>query len=464
MFFAKADKKSFLDLLQSRNAKDIFSIQQFPLIPSLKDEELLLIWKDEPSHNNYFPIYICTPTGKEKELIAWTSTYLKTLKPVTAFTRIIDINEFEMLQHTKPMDLPIQIENVLVGSIIGEIFELYKYGSIKHQNSMAARSTFSYAIAMAYILNSPYNKMEIARRYDTVRKLAYLSIRPSYSTYLQGIWQNLLSAIVANLDDNNFFQERLFFYPIKNVLNSIANGLEITRAQIAEILHHPIDFPEIPSTYSKIEVRVEQYEKVCEILTSNKQIHPQSASFTIACLANQITPGSFKHQALLEPYFRNYPGVYIWYGICAGLTQNSDIMSYNYGLGWRISRQLLSKSIVFESPTSDISFNEFDLLLKLDNPDTSFNTDYANSLTIELVPGISTLVSWPPKSELRESSYSKQTQLELDFKPSNTDNISLNKLGEKLYETIDIFEKLTGSNQKPKMDDKKPKNRSRKGK
>jgi hypothetical protein len=52
----------------------------------------------------------------------------------------------------------------------------------------------------------------------------------------------------------------------------------------------------------------------------------------------------------------------------------------------------------------------------------------------------------------------------LDFKPSNTDNISLNKLGEKLYETIDIFEKLTGSNQKPKMDDKKPKNRSRKGK
>lgn len=466
MFFTKSEKKSFLDLLQSRNARNIFNIKELPLdiYLSLNDEELLFIWKDEPSNNHYFPIYICTPTKKSKEFLAWASTYLKTLKPFTAFTRVVDIDEIQMLQNTKPIELPIQIENAFTGAIIGEIVELNKLGIIKHQNLMAARSTFSYTIAMSHILSSPHKKIEIARRYDAVRKLASMSVMPSYLTYLQGIWQNFLSTIGINFDDNNVFQERLSFPPIKYALSSLANGSEITRTHIIDILHHPIELPDIPSIDSKIEIRVEQFEKVCAVISSNKQIHPQSASFVIACLANQITPGSFKHLALLEPYYRNYPGVYIWYGLCSGLNFNSDIMSYNSGLGWRISKQLLSKSTVFEKSAADICFNEYEMLLTLDKQDTFFNTEYANSLTIELVPGISTLISWPPKSEFRESKYPNQMQFDMGYRSSNTDDIMLKKLGEKLYETINIFEKLTGSNIKPTKADNKTKNRSTKGK
>jgi hypothetical protein len=99
MIFTKTDKKAILDLFQTGPISNKLDLNKSITIPLLHDEEILLVWKEDDYRSKYFPIYICTPKGKVKEFLAWASTYMKQMKPFTAFTRVIDIDEFNSLQH-----------------------------------------------------------------------------------------------------------------------------------------------------------------------------------------------------------------------------------------------------------------------------------------------------------------------------------------------------------------------------
>jgi hypothetical protein len=348
--------------------------------------------------------------------------------------------------------------------VIGETLELQNRGFIKHVNSMAARNTCSYSIASATMHNSPYKKSEIAQKYFTSRKLANIPFPSPFITSINGVWQNLLNFMGKQYNISDIFDERLTFFPLCDAMEYIANGKEITKQLLENILRQPVRLFDIPIQNQKVEDRVESFEKTCAQISNNKQIHPQSASFVIACLANQISPGTMRHYSLLAPFSKIYPGLYTWYGLCAGLVPNSDVFSYNGGLGWRISRQIMAEPSIFDYPISDICFNEFELLQTLENPDTTFNTDWANNLSIELVPGIAILIPWPPKANQGAGLYSNENQKQLNFFGSESHSVSIETFGKKLFELVDMFNNLTPQKRKYYSDENKQKAKGTKGK
>jgi hypothetical protein len=467
MVFTRANKETILDLFQVRQSSDALSTQDIAYTPIVYGEDLILIWKESDYRNQLFPVYICTANGKSKEFLAWSSTYLKQLKPLTAFTRVIEIDELNLLKtanQTETVSAQPKHINAFIGLIIGEVLELQNQGHVKFPNSMAARSTYSHAIAMAAIHHSPYRKVDIARNYVAARRLASLPLTPPFLSGLSGIWQNFLLVIDGADRNADMLDEKLIFRPICEMMKYIAEGEDLSRTMMEDILRQKIDASAIPNVSQKVEDRVTSFEKASNLILTNKNIHPQSASFAIACMANHILPGTMKHFALLAPFSKYYPAITMWYGLCAGLTPNSDVLSYNFGLGWRINRQIMTKSPIFDYPSSDICFNEFELLLSLKAPDTAFSTDSANNLSVELVPGIQTLVSWPPRDKQDYAKHENDDGPQLDLFSYRPNSPSMHAFGKKLYELLDMYEAMSSDSIGEMNENHVNKTRSGKGK
>lgn len=463
MLFEKTDKKKILDLLRTGSTSYTCGLDKGNTIPSLNDEEFLLVWKEDDLRSRYFPIYVCTPSGKVREFLAWASTYMQQMRPFTAFTRVIDIDEFISLQQHRSIPVTSNFTSALIGLLVGETLELQNWGLVKYVNSMAAKNTCSYSIVSAIIHNSPYKKDEIAQKFFAVRKFAKIPFPAPLITSINGILQNLFKIMDTQSFSNNSFDERLTFFPICNALDEIANGVELTKWTIEDILRQPLNLIDIPLKNQKVEDRVEAFEKACSLIVNSKQIHPQSASFIIACLANQISPGTMRHHSLLVPFARIYPGVFMWYGLCAGLTPNSDVFSYSGGLGWRISRQIMTEPSTLDYPNADICFNEFELLRTLENPEATFNTDWASNLSVELVPGITILIPWPPKANQPLDFLPNEDCKQPDFFDLDNRSITIEILGDRLHELVNMFDKLSLSKRKYSVNESKPKAKCAKG-
>ena len=450
MFFTLSNKETFLDLLQVKEVKFSRIYNKIEEIPMPVGEEVILVWKEISNDYQFLPIYICTPKGKSREFIAWATTYLKHMRPFTAFVRVVDIEEYIMLERIKNINVSSREINILVGLIIGELLTLQKMGRVKHLNSMAAESTLSYAFAKLFMHNLPFKTTDLITQYETTRNLAGVQTLSSKNIQIQLIW-SYLQPIIEGDKSILFSRSDLSYQPIDDILDNLKNGFEISKPMIENVLAHSIGLNYIKDN---MEVRVTNFENICSMISEIK-ISERSASFIIGYLANQISPGTLKHQMLLEPYFKRFPNIFVWYGVFAGLTLQSDVMSFSNGLGWQISKQLDRKINLFEYPESDICFNEYEMLLKTSKPDISFNTQSASNIVVELVPGIKTNVSWPPRKN--EVGTNEQEQLQLF---NTKDEVySLDILGKKLYETVEIYEKLLGATNKTDKRPTKPRNK-----
>jgi hypothetical protein len=424
----------------------------------LQGDDLLLIWNDEWQTKIPLPSIICTPNGKSKEFLAWTSTYIKHLRPFTAFSRVMDVEEFENAR--KAVIKSPLFPDALLGMIIGEVIDLKKLGIVRYSNTMAAKNTLSYAIAMAVAQGSPYKKSEIVRRFENCRKLTRNPYPYQLLNNLLNIWQNYLQS--KNFPDEDYINSNLGIKPIYDLLRSFSNRIEVTKIDIENVFQNQINIPEIPVKSQRIEHRVESFEAACKAITGNTRTPPQLASFSIALIANLISPGTMSHSALLDQFCHTYPGLFTWYGLCAGLSPETTISGYEQGFGWRILRQLLAKYDILNHSFSDICYNELELLLSLEKPDIIFNTDYGNYLSIELVPGVSTLIPWQisPQNINSNKSLTSQESQQLNIFNEKEIAPSIDSLGKKLYELLDIYEQITNHDLKSSYSRGKGKSRS----
>lgn len=458
MQFAKCNKKILLDLLQGQVPNQVLQMtdERDSLQRPIVDEELLLVWYNKPAKSSYLPDVICTPKGKSKEMLAWASTYLRSYRPFTAFTRIIELPELEVLLKRKQRDFSPGVESALVGIILGELVEQQTCGLLRHQNLLAVRTTLSYALARAHI--QCFSQIDtITDLYEEARNLAKAPIPLGQLRAMRGIWQHVLQF----LSDSTVQNKRFYYDPMVEALQSVANGLDISKPILENILRQPLDSTLIPSSRDKVEIRVRRFEEFLSEVSDRKEIDPQLVSFAVAALANQIMPGSFRHTSLLVNSSKQFTGVFLWYGFCAGLASSSGVLTYNSGLGARVSRELFSGYELIRHPGVDIAFSELRLLLSTDNPDTTFNTEFATSLSVELAPGILTILPWPPKGERFAEKTPDQGMRQTSLW-DETFKTNLIELGEKLYAMLEVYKKLVEEKGLTDQDKKRNRGRSRK--
>lgn len=449
MWISKTDRKGLLDFIQTCNPNKIQSIEESNYLNlfSVFGDDLLLIWSDKFTFGSYLPELICVADSKEIDFLAWASTYLKAFRPFTAFCRVLEISSFELLQKQAPIQIDTKCESAFLGAIIGEMNGLLANGELKHQNTLAATSTFSFAMSRACIHDIPLDKWNISQRYTKVRDLVGKQRSSTQLKLLDEIWK-ILSAKYSNnhISVHNLTSEGQL---IADSFSDIIQTGEIQPFRWLELIKSFTNIPyEDVNLTDNREIRVAQFDKLMTSLSSESNVNPLFAGFVSGYLANKIAPGTFKHNDLLKPFVARFPSLFVWYGICAGLSSNNEVHAYNSSLGWRITRDLLQKEPIWQRPHSDISIEELEILLSTEHPDLSFNRESHTHLKVEIAPSVYTIVSWPPHDVKSEAVNRENTKKQLElFRESSNQSYSqdiLSELGLALADVFLLYEKYTG--------------------
>ncbi len=153
------------------------------------------------------------------------------------------------------------------------------------------------------------------------------------------------------------------------------------------------------------EERVTRFESAVWSLSQGTAVNPEVASFLCGYLASLIDPGSLSHVRLVSPFLDRFPTAMLWYGLCAGLQQKSDVLSQFNALGRRVLRDIVNPESLLGRPQSDIAIDELDVFLRGDKPLRDFHRSSPRHISIELSPRIHTIMNWPDRSgrEQRDS-------------------------------------------------------------
>src|SRR4051812_30692338 len=86
-------RSEFLDLILSDPPFTSKGSVEFDALSSQSlnwPEEFQLIWRDNPKEVPSLPPIILVRKEQRREFFAWSLTYLKTLRPITAYSRVIE--------------------------------------------------------------------------------------------------------------------------------------------------------------------------------------------------------------------------------------------------------------------------------------------------------------------------------------------------------------------------------------
>ncbi len=392
MWFAQTNRKLLLDLIKKRDPYGILNIQSAKKIkPDISNQnELIFIWNTKPVVGSYLPEIIVVSEGKVREFLAWASTYISSFRPFTAFCRVLDTISAENFLSVKHVASLNNLEGACIGVIIGEVLSHFFNTDIKKLIPLAIKNTYSFAMARGYTALGLLHKDDdiIDNHWKKACILIGQPERTLNSEIIRNVWEILISLdrikpykgklskiheACCNIIDHNSIGEKIWLELIKGFSN-----LKNLNEQMK----------------GSLEQRVLIFEGFAEKLHNQAIIDKMTAEFLCGYLASQIEPGTMNHVELLRPYIKSFPGVILWYGLCAGIYQKTDVHNYADGFGWRIIRDLFQWIPDHGIPKCDIALDELEVMLNVEQPDYNFRVENPTWLIVEILPSVYSVFLW----------------------------------------------------------------------
>jgi hypothetical protein len=176
------------------------------------------------------------------------------------------------------------------------------------------------------------------------------------------------------------------------------------------------DLPGLPPDIRKLtslprEVRVDVVDRALRELIRSAPGKDERRSFLAGFVTHLLGPGSFDHSDFLIPLISMFPTSSMWYGLCAALTVKEGAGPSN-SLSRRIIRDMLLPDRFIDRPRCDISIDEF-IMIGLGMSQGELKQSRAGLLDIDLLPGVTTSVRWPPQGSSAEEEIRKMLSMEL---------------------------------------------------
>jgi hypothetical protein len=430
MLVKAVSRKSFLDVLQARGAFERTELDYTEQISSRRNpDEIQLVWADGDAKRGNgrhsvsvpaLPQVIVVGMENRRDFLAWVWTYLAEFRPLTAYTRVLDIDELRPFLELKDAPQLENLEEACLGLILAEAATYHN----RHEKRLTITplscvGTCSHAMARALALSQDRgleNYQTVASRWMKARDLTkqqQLRLKPEGLALpwrvLLAIYNNQLGRQQSTSDvPDGIYATCLSMFRDSEI--DSGNWDRLTR-----------EYPRLRDAKREMtgprEGRVLFFE---QFLISLAQSHLPDSSFRdFLCgfLASQIGPGTLDYLQLLMPQLEQFPTALLWYGLCSGLQRRSSLYGFAGGLGRRVLREIIRKESVFDSPQADIALSELEVLTASDTAAMDFRTGAQGILAVEILPLVVTTVRWPSKqidqAELfsNESSFSELREL-----------------------------------------------------
>ncbi|MGA2955252.1 MAG: hypothetical protein ABSF48_05970 [Thermodesulfobacteriota bacterium] len=436
MWIRKSDRKSLIEVLSGNGAAGIQGCHPSDSIPTepLSGDDIYLIWDHDPRVRIHLPIQIIVGKGHLRDFLAWVSTYFPDYRPFTGYFRVLD---FETLTNLRKWGESPSLEGVeagCIGLIIGEALTLLPdLGGRVSLTTIACSSTISYSFARALALGAMPNQLDLVReKWSLARKLTEQAPRKLEIGYVEDIWN-----VVAYLQLKG--GQVLVIPKIPGVILEACLQLK-EKGEISDRTWVELTANNEELRAAQEKMRATREERVLyfqRLLSSDafSKLHEASIqSFVPGYLASLIGPGTMSHINLVSPHLHQLQTILLWYGLCAGLHRKNELLSSFNVLGRRLLRELLRAEPLLGRPSTDIAVSELEVLLEGNGKSIGFRTFSPNYVLVELLPCISTYLSFPKRDAIRQE--------ELFPKPLSAELLS--KLGLLLEKAVEVQRLLTG--------------------
>lgn len=424
----------------------------FPIIP-ISNDDLYIIWEHDPKKIRSLPSVIIVSEGKEKDFLAWAITYFPNYKPFTAYFRISElkkITKFDLQREIPSLDK--RVGTACLGIILSETIllsnQIIKYPLL---NPINCTGTLSFLLSRALAVGADSDQLDsICERWSILRNIIGNKNHNIESSFIKDLF-----LIIYSLNESEYDYLKESIHNLETVAQACSDILLSNRVSDDIWLKLSNGTKELEDAHKIMaaprEERIKYFEYLIKIESFSKITDKFHREFIIGYLGSLIGPGSLSHYELMSQYFDSSPKILIWYGLCAGLQKKNDLINSFNILGRRVLRELLKKESILDTPTADISFLEFQLLLEGDIKITDFRTFASTRVNIEILPGVNGNFAWPRK-EFRN-------QVDLFTNPEemqNKDNL-LKELSNHLTKALDIQKALTNKRyeNKPRVKSKK---------
>jgi hypothetical protein len=263
----------------------------------------------------------------------------------------------------------------------------------------ACANSHSYALARAVALGSEDLTEEVSSAWSSVRSLTRQRQWEHNLDDLRTAFRVLLSCRGQRSTLVNSYPPVLPL--LERACREIGEAGDIKDETWSELTGHRASLSELRGRMADSrENRVRAFDNAWITIAGLSQGDPTLASFLCGYLGSRIAPGELDHAAVVAKTLEAAPGALLWFGVCSGIRSDGQVLAFSKGLGQRILRDLEQASHVLDKPRCDLAIVELQVLFDREMPLAEFRTGGIGSLTVELMPGVTTSVRWP--AELNE--------------------------------------------------------------
>jgi hypothetical protein len=320
------------------------------------------------------------------EFLAWLSTFAPELFPLSQTVRVLSKSDFAGMQEDFLQVRPHQRVTVWPSVIIGEVLAQGEPAqNLQTLPLSRASASFSFCQARASLIYPSNARV----RKVTNSRLSQLQRERSFTQRLVNV--DDMSAIWSFVDEISGctpFQREW----IRSAVGIVEADSESPYGSAVVLERLGINVRKLAD--GTIEGRVLEFEKAMfnifgeNVTNSNIQ---SNIPLIIAALCFLVGRGT-SHVSLLDEYANEYPTVYAWFGLMAGLVGPSSWDSQWARIATSVERLLRSGFSIFDPPSADICWAEYDWIASQRQSlpwFTELPKLYPRLVSVEVVPGAS---------------------------------------------------------------------------
>jgi hypothetical protein len=364
--------------------------------PSSQEGMIRLLWDKSEVGDCGQPL-IAVPADGMRDFFAFVGTYITTFRPYSAFFRVVPI---EIIPAIEERQLPVRdvlqrVASVAAGSALSEIY-LRAGGRVVSTRAQlpAITATLSASLGQAVVAGYPTGVLDrLTKQWYAIHRATNSPVTEQTGTdQIVSIWKLISDATRDG---------------ISGVLPSFGRSQQTISRFLADAIHsRGIDKALLLSLASSMSVKVDP----AQILTSSREERIRAFNdFVVSLdpLSHDPLPGQFLAGLLLAisgngsfdllrssgELLNRSPTSIVWFGVCAALFEESNVLTTANCAGRRFVRDLQRPQGLFDPPRADLNSYEYIILRRDTGALDQVNSQSADGLEIELLGNVTTSIS-----------------------------------------------------------------------
>jgi hypothetical protein len=411
MWVLAVNRRELVDLLTPKaGRRSIGAMEERRLSFDVgRSDKMVAIWPQDPDQFGRMPTAIITSDFERQDVMAWLSTYLRDFRPFTAYCRVVERPIAEKFLYAPGTPSLNHMEGVCAGLVLGEsLMHARGRSSILDLPFSTYSATLSHAISRTYAQTGGAVLLEqVAELWSSARQITGQSALVP-STAILSVWSAALGM------SRNIGKAKSLFNSSDILAHSwmeIASRGELSDAVWHELVQGYKDFDSIrPILSMPRERRVHLIDMALHTLVSGRG-DEERRSFLAGYFTSLLGPGTLDHADFLAPVATSLPTSYLWYGLFAGINVRGDALPVGNPLARRIIRDLTIPDRFIDRPRCDVALEE---LRMHGSPESVLKmTSKAGRLDIDILPGVTTSIRWPPQDISDELELKRHRDVEI---------------------------------------------------